>query len=202
MSEPLADDPRPWQIVSSETLFDRPWLKMRQDHVRLPSGNEIPDYYVVEHPPWVNVIALTADDRLVLIRQYRHGIREVHFELPGGVCDAEDRGFLQSAQRELLEETGFGGGHWREWMVLCANPARQNNRNYTYLATGVERLAQPRPDAGEEIAVHLVTLDVARQIVLGDGMLHALHAAPLLKFFLEQAAPSGPERQETPRSDS
>lgn len=180
-----AAEPRPWQTLSSQYLFDRPWLKVRQDHVRLPRGHELPDYYVVEHPPWVNVVAETTDDRLVLIRQYRHGLAEVHFELPGGVADAEDESLVKAAQRELMEETGFGGGDWREWMVLSANPARQNNRNYTFLARGVQRLERPTLDAGEDIAVQLVTKQAAREIVLSGGMIHALHVGPLLKYFLE-----------------
>jgi ADP-ribose pyrophosphatase YjhB (NUDIX family) len=184
MSETDPAEPRPWQTLNSQYLFDRPWLKVRQDHVRLPRGHELPDYYVVEHPPWVNVIAETVDDCLVLIRQYRHGLGEIHYELPGGVCDAEES-LLKAAQRELLEETGFGGGNWREWMVLSANPARQNNRNYTFLARAVQLLERPRPDAGEDIAVQLVTKRTAREIVLGGEMIHALHAGPLLKYFLE-----------------
>jgi len=77
------DDPRPWRVLSREYLHRKPWLTLRQDHVRLPGGNEIGEYWVSEYPDWVNVVAITRQDEIVLIRQYRHGIEGVHFELPG-----------------------------------------------------------------------------------------------------------------------
>src|SRR4028118_1264956 len=86
MSRVFPNDPQPWQVLSRTYLFKRPpWLTLRQDHVRLPSGQEIPEYWISEYPPWVNVVAVTSDQKLVLIRQYRPGIAAVHFELPAGV---------------------------------------------------------------------------------------------------------------------
>ena len=184
MPSPHAPDPKPWDTLASQYLFRKPWLTMRQERVRLPRGGVIEEYYVWEYPPWVNVIARTADHRLVMIRQFRHALGQVHFELPAGVCDAGDADPLTAARRELLEETGFGGGHWREWMVLSANPALQTNLTYTFLATGVEPLAAPRPEKTEELVAHLVPVAEARRIVLGGEMVQALHVAPLLKYFL------------------
>ena len=177
-------DPKPSQALSSKYLFRKPWLTMRQDRVRLPGGGIVEEYFVWEYPAWMNVLALTADQQLVLIRQYRYGLGQVHFELPAGVCDAADASPLEAAQRELREETGFGGGHWREWMTLSANPALQNNLTYTFLATGVERLGPQKLEPTEELTVHLVSLERARAIVLGGAMVQALHAAPLLKLLL------------------
>ena len=75
---------------------------------------------------------MTADDRVVLIRQYRHGIGAVHFEIPAGTTDPEDTALESAARRELLEETGYGGGTWSLLMTLSANPALQNNLTYTF----------------------------------------------------------------------
>jgi 8-oxo-dGTP pyrophosphatase MutT (NUDIX family) len=177
-------DPQPWQTLASQYLFRKPWLTLRQDRVRLPGGGEIGEYWVWEYPPWINIIALTTDGRLVLIRQYRYALGQTHYELPAGVCDPGDAGPLEAAQRELLEETGYGGGRWQEWMTLSANPALQNNLTHTFLAVGVERRAAPRLETTEELTVHLVTPERARQIVLGGEMVQALQVAPLLKLFL------------------
>jgi 8-oxo-dGTP pyrophosphatase MutT (NUDIX family) len=184
MPDPDANDPQPWQALDSQYLFRKPWLTMRQDRVRLPGGGQIEEYYVWEYPPWVNVIALTTDRQVVLIRQFRYALAQVHYELPAGTCDAGEVDPLQAAQRELREETGFGGGQWRPWMALSANPALQTNVTYTFLATGVERRGPPKPETTEELTVHLVPLERARQIVLDGQMVQALHAAPLLKLFL------------------
>jgi 8-oxo-dGTP pyrophosphatase MutT (NUDIX family) len=184
MTPSPSQDPKAWETLASHYLFQKPWLTMRQDRVRLPQGSIIEDYYVWEFPPWVNVIAQTRDQQLVLIRQFRHAVGGVHFELPAGVCDPGDATPLEAARRELLEETGFGGGHWREWMTLSANPALQTNLSYSFVATGVERLQPPSPEATEDITVHLVALEEARRIVLEGEMIQALMAAPLLKFFL------------------
>jgi len=160
---------------------------MRQDKVQLSNGKIIEDYYVWEFPPWNNVLAITKDQKFVLIRQYRHGIGKVFYELPAGVHDKAGESVLESAKRELLEETGFGGGSWKPLMELSANPALQNNITYSFLAEGVEPISQQSLDATEEITVHLVSLDTLRSIVFDGNMMQALHAAPILKYLLTQA---------------
>jgi len=161
---------------------------MRQDKVQLSNGKIIEDYYVWEFPPWNNVLAITKDKKFVLIRQYRHGIGKVLYELPAGVHDKAGESVLESAQRELLEETGFGGGSWKPLMKLSANPALQNNITYSFLAEGVEPISQQSLDATEEITVHLVSLDALRSIVFDGNLMQALHAAPILKYLLTQAS--------------
>jgi 8-oxo-dGTP pyrophosphatase MutT (NUDIX family) len=180
----LKDDPRPWDTLSSTYLSRKPWLTLRQDRVRLPNGAVIEDYNILEYPEWVNVLAVTADSDVVLLRQYRPGIQAVHFELPAGVCEADDPDFEASARRELLEETGYGGGEWRHWMSLSANPGTHTNQSHTFLARGVVPLQQQQLEKTEDIRVHVVSLAQAREIVLGGGIKQSLHAAPLLKYLL------------------
>lgn len=171
-----------WQVLESEYLFRRPWLTARRDRVLLPTGVEIPEYYVLEYPDWVNTIARTRDGRFVLVRQYRHGLGETRYELCAGVCEpGEDP--MESARRELLEETGFGGGHWQEFMVISANTSAMNNLTHCYLATGVERVCEPHTEPGEDISVHLLTTDEVKALLKEDAIRQALMAAPLWKYF-------------------
>lgn len=175
-------DERAWKVLGSEYLFRRPWLTARRDHVKLPTGAEIPEYYVLEYPDWVNTIAITADGRFVMVRQYRHGLGETRYELCAGVCE-EGEAPLESARRELLEETGFGGGEWIPWMVISANTSAMNNLTHCFLAVGVELKEEPHTEEGEDLSVHLLSVDEMKALLLGDEIRQALMAAPLWRYF-------------------
>ena len=179
-----AADPRPWELLGSSYLIRNPWLTVRQDTVRVPNGTVLDDYFVLEYPDWVNVLAVTEDGRIVLVRQYRHALGQVHYELPAGFCEAGDADIEATARRELLEETGFGEGEWTPWMTLSANPSSHANLSRSFLATGVVPVAPPAPEATEEIQVHLATPEEVREIVFRGDLVQALHAAPLLKYLL------------------
>jgi len=184
----LPDDPLPWECLDQHYLFRQPpWLVLRQQRFRLPSGREIADYWISEYPPWVNVVAVTRDDKLVLLRQYRPGLGAVHYEIPAGMVDpGED--IEAAGKRELLEETGFGGGRWSRLTHLSANPALQDNMTTTFLAEDVDRVAEPAPEGTEDLRIHLVRTHDALALIDGGDMIQALHAAPLLRYLLGRAA--------------
>lgn len=171
-----------WKILESRYLIRRPWLTARVDKVELPNGVVHPEYYVLEYPTWVNIIAVTADGRFVMVEQYRHGLGDVFTELVAGVAEKGEEP-LQAARRELLEETGFGGGEWQLYTVLSANPGSMNNLTYTFLATGVEKISAQHLDETEDIAVRLLTTDEVKAMLLSDEMKQSLMAAPLWKYF-------------------
>lgn len=171
-----------WKILESRYLIRRPWLTARVDKVELPNGVVHPEYYVLEYPTWVNIIAITADGRFVMVEQYRHGLGDVFTELVAGVAEKGEEP-LQAARRELLEETGFGGGEWQLYTVLSANPGSMNNLTYTFLATGVEKISAQHLDETEDIAVRLLTADEVKAMLLSNEMKQSLMAAPLWKYF-------------------
>ena len=177
-----APDPRPWDVLSSDYLIRKPWLTVRQDRVRLPNGACIDDYNILEYPDWVNVIAVAVDGRVVLVRQYRHGIQAVYYEIPAGICDATDSDTERTARRELLEETGYGGGEWSLFSTLSANPATHSNRSHTYLAVGVTLMQEQELEETEDLRVHLASLEEVHHILSAGEIMQALHAAPLWRF--------------------
>ena len=177
---------REWKVLSREYLAREPWFTVRRDRVELPDGRQIPGYYVFEYPAWVNVLARTADGLYLFVSQYRHGLGETHYELVAGVSEASDAGMEAAARRELAEETGYGGGCWRLYMTLSANPATTNNLTYCFLAEGVEWMGEPSPDATEDLDVHLLTESRVRELLCSDGIRQALHAAPLWKYAAER----------------
>ena len=142
---------RKWKVLSSEYVHRDTWLTARRDCVQLPTGAIIPKYYILEYPEWVTTIAITKDKQFVFVRQYRHGIGETRYELCAGVCDPDDASPEAAARRELWEETGFGGGSWREVMVISANASAMTNHTHCFVATDVERISEPHQEQGEEI---------------------------------------------------
>ena len=171
-----------WKILSSEYIIQRPWLTARRDKVQLPDGRVHEEYYVLEYPAWVNIIALTEEGKMLLIRQYRHGLGRTNFELVAGCVEAGEAP-LDAAKRELCEETGYTGGEWQELMQLSANPSTTNNLTYCYLAQGVKQTSTQNLDANEDIEVYLFTPEEVREMVSRGEFIQALMAAPLLKYF-------------------
>lgn len=174
-----------WKVLKSEYIARKPWFTVRREEVELPTGNRIPEYYVYEYPDWINIIAITEDQKFVFVNQYRHGLGETSYELCAGVCEKEDVSPLVSAQRELWEETGYGEGEWKEYMVLSANPSTHTNLTYTFLATGVKQVSTQHLEETEDLTVHLLTCDEVKDLLLHDRIRQALHAAPLWKYMAE-----------------
>jgi len=171
-----------WTVVSTEYLIRRPWLTARRDVVRLPDGRINPEYYILEYPDWVNVIAITEDGQVVMERQYRHGLGKTCFELPCGVIEKGETP-LEAAKRELLEETGYAGGEWKQWMVLSPNPSTSTNLTYSFVATGVKKVAGQSLDATEDIQVSLQSVEFVKELLKDNQILQALMAAPMFKYF-------------------
>lgn len=171
-----------WKVLDSKYVIQRPWLVARRDTVELPNGVVYPEYYVLEYPTWVNVIAITRDGMYVMVEQYRHGLGNVFTELCAG-CVEEGEEPLSAAKRELAEETGCTGGTWELLTVLCGNPATSGNLTYCYIARDVEFTGSQHLDRTEDIAVKLLTEQELRNMLEHDEMKQALMAAPLWKYF-------------------
>lgn len=180
----MDDKSKHWQILDSQYVIRRPWLTARKDRVRMPNGVVNDEHWVLEYPDWVNVIAITADGLLVMEYQYRHGLARCGYELCAGVVEQGEPP-LEAARRELWEETGFGGGEWHELMQISANPSTTNNITHCFVATGVERVSSQHLEATEDIDVLLLSPERVRELMLQGGMMQALMAAPLWRYFYE-----------------
>ena len=176
---------RKWKVLTSEYLARKPWFTVRHESLELPDGRRVPDYYVLEYPDWINVIAITRDGQFVLVDQYRHALGETSYEMPAGVTEPCAESVVAAAQRALAEGTGYGGGEWRLLTTLSPNPATHTNLTYCFLATGVEKLGEQHLDPTEDLRVHLMTREEVLELLRTDRIRQALMAAPLWRYFSE-----------------
>jgi len=124
--------------------------------------------FVLEQPNWVNVIPLTSDEQVILVEQWRHGTRSVHWETPGGLM-GEGETPEECARREWAEETGYEAGTLVRLGTVHPNPAIQNNLQHYVLATDCHKVGEPKLDHAEDIAVRLVPLaDIPLMIESGQ----------------------------------
>lgn len=173
-----------WRVTASRHVHKDRWISLRADDCVTEDGVEIAPYYVLEYPDWVEVVALDADDNVLLIRQYRHGMGGFTVELPAGGMEPGDTDPCVSAARELLEETGCAG------VISYVGKARPNagthtNRVHTLLARDVVQVAEPKDDPTERIERFWVPAAEAVRMALAGELVVAMHVASLLRGLVQ-----------------
>jgi 8-oxo-dGTP pyrophosphatase MutT (NUDIX family) len=168
---------KPWKIRESSYL--RPGFRV--DQCELPNRKSL-EALVFEFRSWANILAITKDREAVLIKQYRHGVQDVLWEIPGGVVE-DDEDPAEGVKRELLEETGYAASNVVQVGKFYPNPALQTNTMYGFLALDVEKTDEQHLDDGEQIEVQLVPLDEVLAMAKRGEFSHALQVAVLFYAF-------------------
>ena len=165
---------QPWRRLSSETVYRCRVFSLRRDSSRSPRTGHDHDFFVLDACDWVNIVPITPDDEVVLIRQWRHGIADFTLEVPGGMVDPEDASPLHAARREMVEETGYDSDDVVPLGRIHPNPAIQGNHCHTFLARNVVLRSEPCFDGTEEAEVVLVPRAGIPDLVRSGRISHAL----------------------------
>jgi 8-oxo-dGTP pyrophosphatase MutT (NUDIX family) len=177
---------RPWPRLSSRTIFGSKVFELGIERLRSPRTEQELDAVVLRSSDWVNVIALTGDQNVVMVRQYRFGSEDVQLEIPGGLVDPGESP-IDAGRRELLEETGYTCERITSLGSIAPNPAILRNRLHSFLAEGCTLAVAQDLDPGEDIEVSLCPLSEIDGLLASGAIRHALVAVAFQKLALLRA---------------
>ena len=175
---------QPWKKVSSRPAGDFRIFTARWDRSVSPRTGQTHEFIVLDSLNWVNVVAVTPDQKLVLVEQYRHGTETVELEIPGGLLDDAHESPVAAGLRELREETGYEGGQAELLCEQFPNPAFLSNRCFTVL---VQNCCLRHPlewDHGEDLVTRLVPVEEIPSLVASGKICHSIIIAALYHFDL------------------
>ncbi len=179
---------KPWKTESSKFIFDDCWIKIRADKCITDSGVVISPYYVLEYPDWVHMVVINDKNQILITEHYRHGVKKIFSELPCGTQDISDSSPLESAKRELAEETGYDGN-----FILVGetypNPANHSNKIYTFLVTNPIKKYYPKENPSEVLNFKFVDLDKVLLMIDQGEFQQALHISSLTLGLRKIATP-------------
>ena len=169
-----------WKTLSSEYLFKDRWFKVRREVCETPDGKIVDPYYVYDFSTWVGAVPVTEEGKIIMLKQYRHALGEVCYEIPGGCVDDTDKNFEEAVARELLEETGYSFTSYDYLGRISPNPSTNSNLLHMYLAKGGKKVAVQSLDENEEIEVILLSIEELKQLLRENKIVQAMHVSCIL----------------------
>ena len=173
---------QPWTLLHSKVLHSCRVFTLKNEHYRSPRTGQVHDFYLLDSPDWVNVIPLTAEWEVILVKQYRFGTKESSLEIPGGMLDPGETP-ASAAGRELFEETGYVGDEPIQLGVIHPNPAIHTNRCHTFLVKNAVYKNPPKQDSTEDIEVLRLPLSEIPRLIHDGQISHALVVAAFYWYF-------------------
>jgi len=175
-----------WVVESSTSILKRePWLEVFEEHLRLPDGRMVDDFYTIRLRDFVVVAPITEDGHVIMVRHYRHGPGRITRSLPSGFVEGDETP-AQAAKRELLEETGFAAEAWSLLGTYVVDGNRRCGVEHVFLATGARQVAEPSSDDLAEATVQLLTVEQASEALSNGEISELATAAGLAVAFLKR----------------
>ncbi len=162
-------DLKKWKLLQSRLVINNKWCQVRQDEVELPNGTIIDDFFINVRPDIALVFPVTAQQEIVFVRQYRHGVGKVLLELPAGAFNPIEETGEVAGGRELSEETGYVAEKLIKLKTLYGNPVKDTNSIHLFIAENVIKSQQQELDVTEEIEVVLIPVaEVLQRVLMGE----------------------------------
>ena len=177
---------KPWKTISSTPAGDFRIFTIRSDKKISPRTGQEHDFYIIDAVNWVNIVAVTPDQQLVMVEQYRHGSNTVELEIPGGMMDVEDASPVIAGVRELQEETGYAGDQARVLGQVSGNPAIMSNTCFTVIVENCRCVHPVEFDSGEDLITRLVPVAEIPRMIASGKIGHPLVVVALYHFELWQ----------------
>ncbi len=198
MSSPRHDFP----VQGTTDVYSGRVMALRSDEVVMPGGR-VATREILEHPGAVAVAALDADDRLMMIHQYRHAVRRRLWELPAGLLDVAGEDPLEAARRELAEESGIAADDWSVLLDIVPSPGFSDESIRVFLARGITEVGRPETGDDEEadLATRWVSMPVAVRMVLAGTIVNATTVAAVLAAHVLAGAPQAGRPTDAPWPD-
>jgi 8-oxo-dGTP pyrophosphatase MutT (NUDIX family) len=174
--------PPPWEHLDTEEGQDLILFQSQFSRYRNPRNDQVVRAVILQAPDWVNVVALTPEEEVVTVKQFRFGTGEITTEIPAGLVEPGETP-LKTAQRELREETGYISHDWQSLGYVEPNPAYLNNRCHLFLAREAAQVGEPEPEPGEDLRVETLTLQALQSEIAAGRLRHALALAGLNRVF-------------------
>ena len=182
---------KPWTKLDARPLHRGRVFDLEEVRFRHPVEGDSRGFCVLSAPDWINIIPLTPEGRVVMVRQYRFGVEGFTLEIPGGMCDPGEAP-AAAARREMLEESGYDSRSIAPLGWLHPNPAIQSNRCHTFLARDARKVAEPRPDTNEMFEVTDVALEDVPRLIASGAISHSLVVGAFYLFDHRDRAGSRP----------
>jgi 8-oxo-dGTP pyrophosphatase MutT (NUDIX family) len=179
----MTQEIKAWTELSAKLLQKTKVFDLWVRRLKSPVDEYQDDFYQIRVIDWVNIIALTEDQQVVLVEQHRFGINQNTMELPGGMLDGPDDTPEEAAIRELTEETGYTANDIELLGMVHPNPAIQTNRSFSYFARDVKLVAEQNLDPAENIKVHLVPIADIPHLLESGIISHSLVVCAFLQFY-------------------